>query len=241
MKKISFTLVAMCMIFLISTTDSMAEAKLEIPSASFDFGFVPQHSRITHTYKLVSAGTDTLRIEEVRPGCGCTQTPLEKKMLAPGESTDLEVVYTTRVYQGKQSKRPQIMSNSNPTTDYVMFTANVMSVPDNSFPIKITPYKLNISRYGGNDFKEMEFTIKNVGEEDLEVNLIDLRDDMFKVELPKKIKAGKSEKGKIRINEEFLDREFEKSLTIELNDANKTRFTIPIRRTLTELSASDKE
>lgn len=45
-----------------------AQARMVIPESTFDFGFVPQHSKISHDFWLHSAGTDTLKILKVRPG-----------------------------------------------------------------------------------------------------------------------------------------------------------------------------
>jgi len=55
---------------------------------------------------------------------------------------------------------------------------------------------------------------------------------MFTVKLPKHVKAGETAKGEIKLDNDYLDKEFEKSLTIEVSDANKTHFTIPVKRTL---------
>ena len=47
---------------------AQAQPELSIPDASFDFGFVPQHSKISHVFWLYSVGTDSLLIKNVRPG-----------------------------------------------------------------------------------------------------------------------------------------------------------------------------
>lgn len=56
--------------------------------------------------------------------------------------------------------------------------------------------------------------------------------DMFKIKLPKSVKAGKSSKGKIEILDDYVSEEFEKSITIELSDEVGTRFTIPVKRNI---------
>ena len=78
----------------------------------------------------------------------------------------------------------------------------------------------------------MEFKITNISEETVEVKLIDMPEGIFKLKLPKKIKPGKTEKGKIEILDEYVSQEFKKSITIELTDKATTRFTIPIERTI---------
>ncbi len=67
MKRFTAILIAFIMvlgIFSIAT----AQPKMAIPESAFDFGYVPQHSKISHVFWLHSTGTDTLKILNVRPG-----------------------------------------------------------------------------------------------------------------------------------------------------------------------------
>lgn len=45
-----------------------AAPTLVIPNETFDFGFVPQQSEISHEFWLHSVGDDSLRILKVVPG-----------------------------------------------------------------------------------------------------------------------------------------------------------------------------
>ena len=45
-----------------------AAPRMEIPETVFDFGYVPQHSKISHDFWLMSTGDDTLKILKVVPG-----------------------------------------------------------------------------------------------------------------------------------------------------------------------------
>lgn len=45
-----------------------AESNVTIEGSVFDFGFVPQHSKVTHIFWLRSTGTDSLIIDKVVPG-----------------------------------------------------------------------------------------------------------------------------------------------------------------------------
>jgi hypothetical protein len=114
----------------------------------------------------------------------------------------------------------------------VQITANVIATPDSTFPIRIKPYKFDVSQFGEKKVDTREFVIENVSDNDLDLSLVDMPPGMFTVKLPKQVKAGQTEKGVITLKDEYLDQEFEKSLTIELNDAAKTRFTVPVKRTL---------
>nr|MBN2278736.1 DUF1573 domain-containing protein [candidate division Zixibacteria bacterium] len=215
----------------------MAQPKLTIPENHFDFGYVPQHAAISHQYQLLSTGTDTLKILSLKPGCGCTKAPLQKSKLAPGDSTNLEVIFSTRSYSGPQKKRPSLTTNMGPDAVNVVFTAEVIINPEETTPIKIAPYKFDISQFDDKERKSLDFTITNVSDEPLEVKLVDIAPGMFKVDLPKKIGPGESKKGEIEILKAYIDQEFEKSMTIELNDRVKSRFTIPIKRSIRQLSS----
>lgn len=47
---------------------AIAAPRMTIPESSFDFGFVPQHSSISHSFWLYSTGEDDLKILKVVPG-----------------------------------------------------------------------------------------------------------------------------------------------------------------------------
>ena len=44
------------------------EPKLLIPETSFDYGYVPTKSILSHYYLVKNVGTDSLKIKEVKPG-----------------------------------------------------------------------------------------------------------------------------------------------------------------------------
>ncbi|MBN2226635.1 MAG: hypothetical protein JW763_04670 [candidate division Zixibacteria bacterium] len=144
----------------------------------------------------------------------------------------MEIIFSTGRRQGKQSKRPRIETNEGELAKYVQIKSEVVANPDSTFPVRISPYKFDVSQFGDKEVAERKFVIENVSDQDLDIKLVDMPYGMFKLELPKKVKAGKSEGGKIVILDEWLKEEFEKSVTIELNDANNTRFTIPVKRTI---------
>ena len=157
---------------------------------------------------------------------------MEKDLLAVGDSTRLEIIFHTKTYKGNVSKQPRIETNEGQPDKRVQIKANIMLRPDSTYPAVISPYKLNISQFGEKVRDEMSFNIENVSDMDLVPSLIDYPSELFEVELPDKIKAGKTEKAKLRLKDDALDLNYDKSFTIEFNDEAKTRFTIPVRRSL---------
>ncbi len=224
--------ILLILIMLLTGSLIQAQAKLTLPESSFDFGNVPQHSTISHDFWIHSTGIDTLKITEVRPGCGCTKAPLGNKILAPGDSALLEIIYSTKNYRNKQAKRPRIYSNAGKGTDIVLFEAFVIRQPDSTFPVIISPFGIDATQYTKAKKKKFDFQISNSSELELKLNLINFPKDIFKIKLPKKLKPGEIKQCRLEIKKEFLAIDLYKSFTIDFtNKKGETfRFTIPVKR-----------
>ncbi len=55
-------------IVLLLSSQIIAVPKMFLPEDSFDFGFVPQSSKVSHVFWIKSVGDDSLKILKVRPG-----------------------------------------------------------------------------------------------------------------------------------------------------------------------------
>ncbi len=66
-KRLLPVIVMLIMIFLLSSM-AMALPKMFLPQEEFNFGFVPQDSKISHVFWIKSVGEDSLFIVSVKPG-----------------------------------------------------------------------------------------------------------------------------------------------------------------------------
>jgi len=219
-------------ILLLTCGSIFAAPQMILSESSFDFGFVPQNSKISHTFWIKSVGDDDLKILKVIPGCGCTQAPLEKKLITPGDSTRLEIIFSTKQYKSLVSKQPKIQTNEGSGDKSLMFKANVIVNPDSTYPLVINPFVVNFTQASDQKNDNFVVTLTNVTEQDLDIVLIDQPDNIFEIKLPDKIKTGKTAQVSIKLNDDAKSLSFEKSITIEVNDANKSRFTIPVKNNM---------
>lgn len=67
MKKLTAIIIVLAAMMLAAGIASAAP-RLTIPEDSFDFGYVPQHSKISHVFWLYSTGDDSLKVVKVKPG-----------------------------------------------------------------------------------------------------------------------------------------------------------------------------
>ncbi len=220
------------LLLLAATVTGWSAPRLVLPESEFDFGYSPQNSSISHVFWLKSAGDDTLLIKNVVPGCGCTKAPLERDKIAAGDSTRLEIVFSTGSYQGAVAKNPKIETNEGAPNKFLRILTRVMTRPDSTYPLVVKPYKVDLSQFGDKAREETKFTLVNKTDKSLTPQIVSTFDDCFKVTLPKSIPAGGSADGIIAIKPDMKLRGFEKSFTIELNDDAKSRYTIPVKRQL---------
>jgi hypothetical protein len=71
MKKVAWWVVLFFCFYLVGTLISnviAGQPKLLIPETSFDFGYAPTKCTLSHYYLVKNVGTDSLKIENVKPG-----------------------------------------------------------------------------------------------------------------------------------------------------------------------------
>ncbi|MFZ1685660.1 MAG: DUF1573 domain-containing protein [Candidatus Zixiibacteriota bacterium] len=157
---------------------------------------------------------------------------MQKDALAVGDSTQLEIIFSTGMYSNRVTKTPRITTNEGPPDKMVKITCDVVARPDSTYPIVIKPYKVDLSQFGDKERTEVKFTIQNVSDKSIAPVLVSSASDYVTVKLPKSIPAGKTAEAVIKIKKEAEAKPFNKSITLQLNDEKSSRFTIPITRTI---------
>ena len=144
----------------------------------------------------------------------------------------MEIIYSSGKHVGPSSKRPSITTNEGPPNKRVTIKCNILRQADSTYPLTITPYKLFVSKAGEVEIDEATFTLTNVSDQDLDIAIVSQPYHYFALDIPQKIAAGQAAECKLKVNPNKLGGSFEKSITLELSDPSKTRFTIPIVRRL---------
>ncbi|MBN1213035.1 MAG: DUF1573 domain-containing protein [candidate division Zixibacteria bacterium] len=217
----------------LSAISVQAGPKVEIPNHEFNFGKTVQRVGLTHTFWVKSVGDDTLRITKIVPGCGCTQAPIGDSVLAPGDSTRLDITLSTGSYRGFLSKKPYLLTNAGEEKVYVKIHAQIFPNPDEIGPIKIYPLAVDISQVEKDVVcREGRFHIQNLQDRDFEIALEDISTNNFDVKLPKKVKAGETIDGIVTVHGDALDKAFFESITFRIDDNEMSTFSIAVGRRL---------
>ena len=116
------------LLLLAATALPAAGQVIAISPQAYDFGKMNQQESRTTFIQVTNEGAGLLVLENVDADCGCTVPTLTVKQLVPGESTQIEVRFDSKKFNGKVHKTVQIHSNDpmNPVVDF-MITAEVMT------------------------------------------------------------------------------------------------------------------
>jgi hypothetical protein len=236
-------MLALCGIAIAQETKT-TNAKVYIEETTFDFGYIPGGEVVSHAFYLHSRGTDSLKIFKVQPGCGCTKAPLKKEVVAAGDSTSVELIFTSnKGGRGTVSKGATVTCNDNDRGNFQLtFKGKTYDSPDSLQPLTLSDATIRIDAKAKS--KEAKLVVKNVSKTNVRIQLVSQPSDYLKIDVPdSEIKPGKEKEIKIRINSLVNDEEFKKSFTFAVNDSAGTRYTIPVLLTkpVVAQSSSDKK
>ena len=155
---------------------------------------------------------------------------MDKDIIPPGDSTALEVIFSTKSYSGLITKSPRIYYNQNSAYANVMIRTHVEQYTDSTSPLVISPARLDISQPTAIVRDSLSFSLENVTDQPVSISVVDCPADYIEPDLPLSVSARGTVEGVVRVRSGALDQSFEKSITIELDDTLETRFTIPVKR-----------
>ena len=67
--------------------------RLDMPSASHDFGRIPSQQDVAHIFAVQNTGVTDLLIGGLVTSCGCTTAELSSSVIPPGQRADLTVTF----------------------------------------------------------------------------------------------------------------------------------------------------
>jgi len=226
LKNISLTAVLISAVVL----SAVAEPVLKVRQERFEMGTIPPHSTVSHSFWFKSAGTDTAVIDSIVTRCGCMDEPSGVIRVPPGDSVKINFCWKVPEIPGARGGYPYIYTNTDKRALRVYMTGTITKSAEDIRPVSFSPFILDMSRFGEKSVDSLVFEVRNSSDEDLTLTKLSFDIDECEITLPAVIPAGSSAKGLAKVKPEYLDKEFKKSFTLQVNDLRKTRLTVPVRR-----------
>lgn len=226
-RQIALTLIV---IHLIAGLSVAGEPKIRLPEVTFDFGYTPSGLKAYHRYWLVNDGDDTLKIQRVKPGCGCTTVPLPSNVISPGDSVPLDLEFDTQKFKGKVHKSVAIYSNEMVRVDTA--TTNVRKIyftgmiEDSYGPVKVTPPTAYLDTLGKT---EQVITIANSSADPLTLSVTSPPPDYLLLQIPNaEVPAAGKAQLVLKPGPQTPIGAYNGSLTLRLEGKETFSLTIPI-------------
>jgi len=208
----------------------LAGPQLEVINTTINFGRVTQNKVITSDSWIKSIGDEPLKIITLFSGCGCTEIPLTDSTIDPGDSLRLPIRFSTERSIGLVSKRPTIQTNAADEVIGLSILAEVLVDPGLAWPVVLTPDVADISQYGDKTRRMDRFWLKNQGNENLRVYVVDSALKSFEIKVPGELKARETIEGKLRVIDKRVTEDFEESVTFRIEGKETYFYTLPVFR-----------
>jgi hypothetical protein len=102
--------------------------KVAFGTVTHDFGNIDQNSENNYTFTFTNTGDKPLIIETATGSCGCTVPKFPREPIAPGATSEIQVVYKPGKQKGLQNKTITVIANTEPRSTRLNITANVQEV-----------------------------------------------------------------------------------------------------------------
>lgn len=215
-----------------------AQPQVNLKVTRFEFGMFPDRSTVAHTFWFKSSPSDTLRLVDVKTGCGCVRAERNQNFAAPGDSLPVTLIWKPDT-ETDTSQTAYVFFYGSPDPVRLTLATGAIS-PDPM--LTVTPGTVEFPTAAGARKESAGIRVTNTTERELDLKIVSAPSDKLTVVLPDKLDKKKLVAAQLGLTEPADTTRFERSMTIEATDpANKKvfRVTIPIRRGANMMPATD--
>ena len=99
---------------------------VEFMEESHNFGEVAEGDKVEHVFKFKNTGSNPLKVNNVKPSCGCTTPDWSKDEIAPGAEGFVKVEFDSKDKRGVQKKSVTVtFENTDPKNKILSFNCEV--------------------------------------------------------------------------------------------------------------------
>lgn len=182
---------------------SLSAQNLVFDKTIHDFGIIPEARKVTEQFAFRNAGSEVLKITNVKASCGCTAGTLAKDILAPGEKSTVEISFDPEGKSGSVRKYIKFTTNSpvDPVKT-IYITANIEALWD----FQPRTVRFLFDEDGFEDGRTTgEFVVLNRGEKILSILDVTSSNRNITFDGPRKldIEPGKKQRYTVNVDPEF--------------------------------------
>ena len=217
LKKLFLLKTTIVIITLLICTGCMAK-QVEGPAIKFkkdkyNFGQIKEGKEIEYIFTFKNIGSEKVRIEDVKPTCGCTVADEWSREIEPGAKGKIPITFRSKGFQGHIAKTIKVLTNI-PDQE----TINLYIEGNVNVDIEIRPKNIHLGEVK-KDTLELngDVSIKNHLSKDLYINDIVLENENTKAQLID-INPGKEYKLHITVKPPFKDDHVKENIILKTDN-----------------------
>jgi hypothetical protein len=109
-----------------AATETKSGPEMAFSESQFDFGEINQGDKVEHIFKFENVGTEPLIITNVQTTCGCTAPSWPRDPIAPGQESEIKVVFNSTGKIGRVNKVITVVSNAVNPSNKVSIVTNIL-------------------------------------------------------------------------------------------------------------------
>lgn len=157
---------------------SSAQPKALLINKEKNWGDVHYQVDLTTTIFIKNIGTDTLKILDIKPGCGCTTIPGYSNNIKPGDTAKITVDLNIKTFNGEITKSVSILTNDTENQKLVyLLKCNVIR------PFVIIPRYISFDKLYVGELGHTTTIIKNTSKVDAKIKSIEKTQDNIIINL----------------------------------------------------------
>lgn len=100
--------------------------KITFEEVEYNFGDIAQGDKVEYKFVFKNEGTAPLVLSNVLTTCGCTAPSWPREPIAPGQTSEINVVFNSAGKRGPQNKTITVISNAVNENEKVRLIGNVL-------------------------------------------------------------------------------------------------------------------
>jgi len=198
-----------------------------VTGAEYDFGLVPPNATMSHQV-WIRSGSDTVRVADIKAGCGCLTTEWDTATIPPGDSLSVLFRWQTRGSSGQRQVSAYLYLDPEPLPTEVRLSGKVVTPGDSSASIQCMPVSIAFEQKAGRN-QNRNFRLTNRTDGALAITLVE-SGSAIRIDVPTSAGPGQSVQGQVQIGSADSEAPFESSFTLELagNQPPVYRVSVPV-------------
>jgi hypothetical protein len=220
--------VAMSASLTVSLADAIETPKALVRIPEIDFGYVPQKSKVTHTFYLINDGDARLVVGEIKAGCSCTSVSEVPDPIAPGDSVPIVITFNTGRYRESVHKKSFVFTNDSSSAILELSIRAYVEKDDAYGDIEIVPKKLELDEDDAN--LNSAILIHNISDEEINVTVETFPQSIIDIDtMARQIPAKETGEVKLKHHESLKKKgDSYPPIIFKIASSDTVRVTVPI-------------